>query len=684
MSAKDISIKLEYFLKGQGKLKKAEQGIKSLKNAAETARAQFTKLDKAQEKITANKKFESSLNSQGIALRKNGGFIDRLSGQFLSADQANRKYNKGIAATARRSDALAASAKKTKNAFAGLKNFVTGFRMELLGMGFMFSTIGIMLTTLTKKALQSFSTIGDVLTRARVAFIELQGAVKSVLFQLADSDAMEGFLRFIEGILDAFMALPAEVKETIFTIIIWGGVIATILGLMSFMLLGIFAIIAGIFAWGGALGSLIVGLKAVIAGQGIGGFIAAIGGGGGLLAVIGKAILAVISWAVGLFVLGIAFNELGQWLDTVSSRSKSAGKEGITFTNTFSKGLDFVVTLVTALGKLLFAIALVIGIVIAGVITLFGLAFDLGMAVIKGLIGGFNGFGAFVLSLLDTIGLAFIIAFKDIANTVTQALQDIVVSFVSKFQSIINIINGLIDVLNAADIGGFGIKIDRLDDLPSLIDLALPKFDTSGDEANLVASRLKTAGLLKAFEQDTFGSDITNIINRFNKADDVLDLALQDIKGIFEEIGQDFAGFRERMKGTTEATQGTGDALNEMTADVNGVNAALKSMITDVTSGGGGFFQNVDFADSLTAGVEQMVNSQNNIAANFQSVIDSIGNGELGSISIGDFNITTDLSNAQINSNDDLIELIKITSQEQVKEGYEALLIMLEANRTKS
>ncbi len=266
---------------------------------------------------------------------------------------------------------LAKTNKKVQTSLEKIKGFFGGFRGELLSMGFLFGMIGAGLLTLTRQALNSFGTLGSALTRGRLAFIEMQAQLKNLFFQFGESDAMKDFLNGITDMLKSFDELDPAVKNAIFAFILWGGVIASALGILSFMALGIFGIILFITQWGGVTIAITSLLKKL-------GFAAGTTGGiiKGLAIGIGKLALIIFIAAGFINAVSKVFKALGKVMGDTSDETKKTGEEfdALTF---ILRGLEVAMNLV---GDVIFGTVLVISTAITLVITLL---LDLANAFIK-------------------------------------------------------------------------------------------------------------------------------------------------------------------------------------------------------------------------------------------------------------------------------------------------------------
>jgi len=579
---------------------------------------------------------------------------------------------KGLDINAQR---LAANTKKSTNAFANLKNFFTGFRMELLGMGFMFTTIGTILTGITKQATASFGAIGNILTKGRMAFIELQGQVKSLMFQFAESDAMNGFLTFLTDILKAFDDLDPGIKDIIFNMIVWGGVIATILGLASFMLLGIFAIIAGIFAWGGALTSLKAGIGAIIAGEGIPGITAALGGGTGLLTVLRTAITKFLYWIFIIITVGVVIVELTDVLDRLSLKFGHTEQEGSKFTSSFNKGIDVIMFLLFGFGKMMVILAVLFaGVIVTFITSLVNFAGAL-LTIIKFMWDHFDQFSEGIQTSFDLAVTGWVLNLK-------KAVDDMLV---------------LLAILANAAKDAFGIGGETI---------SYGRVDYSA-ETTKVANLKKKLELLSTDLQ----SDLDFETFKFKIQTDQNDAIPAELFDIgfdgLQEIVNDAKTMTDKWKGVTKEVEKTGDSLESLTDIVSGTDksnfvdlintkdkpiqktdeyaAGLKSL-TDIVSG----TDKSNYANltSSTSATTEPIKRIENIMADaeaftlpnmnladqsglYSSVVDQTKGSDLANITVGDFTVTNDLSNAQITGIGDLQELLDANNG---KEGFENFL----------
>ena len=229
-----------------GPIKKVATAVQSLHDKISMAQQKLASFNTKQEQIAKDTAFIDSLKKSNIELNKAGQFIDSTTKQFVSFDAVNSSLER-----------VKNNTKQATANFNTLKNFFTSFRGELLGIGFLFGSIGAVLTGLSKQALNVFGTLGSVLTKGRLAFLELQAEIKNLLFQFAESESMQQFLNMLTSILQKVDELTPSQKDLVFSLILWGGAIATAISALAFFLLGLTAIGNALFQWHSVLAATI-------------------------------------------------------------------------------------------------------------------------------------------------------------------------------------------------------------------------------------------------------------------------------------------------------------------------------------------------------------------------------------------------------------------------------------------
>lgn len=361
--------------------------------------------------------------------------------------------------------------KAVQQSFKRIDKFFTGFRAELLGIGFLFGSIGAVLTGLIKQATNVFGTLGNILTRGRLAFLELQAGIKNLMFQFAESDALRNFLDIVTDLLQRFDDLDPSLKELAFTFIIWGGIIATILSALAFMGLGIFGIILLFITWSAVGTDLILtmgGLKVA------------------LLGITNK--LLFFAQIVALIVAGLAlidgvFKGVNDVLDIFGVKLGDGSKEASGFAKVleaFAKAIQLVLVSISVGAA---EAIIILGTALGGIVLKIGQTFELLGAVSD------EGWALFILGAK----LAF--------NSLRVILSDIIISIKQFVNGFIDTVNELITQFNrlAAKIGAkpIIIQFQRLEETG----LAFDQFDIQkAQQAAITAAERTQRALTKLFD----------------------------------------------------------------------------------------------------------------------------------------------------------------------------------------
>lgn len=192
-----------------------------------------------------------------------------------------------------------------------LEKFFTGFRGELLSIGFLFGAIGAGLSSLIRSALDTFGQLGSTLTSGRLAFLELQAEIKSLFQQFAESPAMQFFLNILTDILKKINDLSPGTKNLIAVGIILAAVFFTIAAALAFAGLGFFG-----------LNTFFTDFVPTIAG-----LLAKLGAGEGLLGILGSIGTVLLILIIAAFILKAAWDEnFGDIRDAVERAMKAITK----------------------------------------------------------------------------------------------------------------------------------------------------------------------------------------------------------------------------------------------------------------------------------------------------------------------------------------------------------------------
>lgn len=229
MAERDITIQLNAIDNASGVLQGFSANLEKLTGNLDTFVASENFLSK-------NKAFINQLDQQGFAIDNLGNVIDPVNKRMVDLSEVVGGYKKNV---------IEANAANEK-----LDKFFNGFPAQLLSIGFLFGSIGATATSFVKQALASFESLGSTLTEGRMALLQMQAELNLLLLSFAESQAMKDFLDFLKGIIKAFTDLDPATQNQIFNFIIWGGAIATVLGALGFLSLGVIGIVQlfGLFA----------------------------------------------------------------------------------------------------------------------------------------------------------------------------------------------------------------------------------------------------------------------------------------------------------------------------------------------------------------------------------------------------------------------------------------------------
>jgi hypothetical protein len=238
---KEVQIIFNAIDNASEKITRINNSMKGLSTPIDKAMRSLDNFNGVQRKIADQQAFSNALKKQGITITENGRFYDKLNNRFIRFEKVNAALAKGV--------------NVTQGRFAKLRKVMRRFPGEFLSMGFMFAMIGGALMGFTKQALNSLGNVGLAATKMGRKFIMVQAAVRNFFFQLSQSKAVEGLMNQIIDLLNWFDQLPPSTKEIIYWLIVFGGIIATVLSVVSFLALGLKSGLIPLFSsLAGALG----------------------------------------------------------------------------------------------------------------------------------------------------------------------------------------------------------------------------------------------------------------------------------------------------------------------------------------------------------------------------------------------------------------------------------------------
>lgn len=455
------------------------------------------------------------------------------------------------------------SVSRSQAAFNKLNKFFTGFRAELLGIGFLFGSIAAVLTGLTRQALATFGKLGGILTLGREAFLQFQAQLKSVMNQFAESGPMRDFLNGLTDLLERFDELDPKTKDVIFSFIIWGGVIATILSALAFMALGIFGIINFFIQWTIVISAVSVGLSELL------GFIGLLVAVGGLAsaAVIIAAIIIALALLAAAFITNFAgiqntvFAVLDSILDFVGAFVKN-------FLEFFSGMFDILFGLVEGDGnKVVMGFVKMVRAILKTLLQLAALAVKIFVELFS-LIVRIVGEGA-----LNILKIMF-----DIVPTGMRVLAEVILGIFGTIgrgifeiiqKPIIGVLKFIQSVAEALGLGGLSRSIGRAIDNAS--DLGTSIEDLASDLSVTLGARFESAG-------DKMSNFLSDIKEGFIGMSESSKKALLDMLNL-TDAG---AGF-QIISDTIDDLLPVQDDLNKQTQQTFDLFAALQALTGGIT-----------------------------------------------------------------------------------------------------
>lgn len=222
MAERDITIYLNA-------IDNASQALNKVGDSIDVASKKLASFSQKQEALASRKQFTNALDELGVSFDKTTGRFKDASGKFV-------KFENVLKGVEEKTTRVNAQNEK-------LDKFFNGFPAQLLSIGFLFGSIGATATSFTKQALNSFESLGSTLTEGRLALLQLQAELNLLFLSFAESSAMKDFLNKIKELVVWFNNLEPATQNNIFSLVAWGGVIATIIGAIGFLGLGLIGLV---------------------------------------------------------------------------------------------------------------------------------------------------------------------------------------------------------------------------------------------------------------------------------------------------------------------------------------------------------------------------------------------------------------------------------------------------------
>jgi len=561
MTQREINIFIRAFDMASGTIQKVstalkrlstEPRLKNLNMGLKNLSGRFTRIstisDAVRDSILRYGESSDALVKKMIGLRKATGKVSANFGFFAKQTKGGQKVMKNLANSTKR------------------------FRMEYLGMGFLFMMLGAILMNFVNQAQQALTSVGLIATESGRKFIEAQGAIRNFMMQLGQSDAFKFILDKLKALLDWFDKLSPSMKQTIYWFIVLGAIIFTAISFLAFLRLGLGSTVQGFMNLAGAI------IK-ITSASGIGGLIAVLGPLAPLLALLAVLVAVFAAMWVTNFnniqkIVGIVLNDIFTTFNTVFGHvwkvvegvlelilaifEGDADKFMAALNKVLRNALATILKLAAGIGK----IAIEVGVwLISSTVKL---ALNINSIVFKLLAN-------FVKMVSEWAG-PFVNMFIDVGVGIFKALS-------WPFDQLINLINNVLNALASVGIE-LGFRLPKVSTIIEAAGSAL-KFGLSAATEALIAKLEASSDTAKQWG-DTLTDATTAFVESLpslERAFGNIDTWLDSIFGKTEKIGE---SIKENITEPILETQHVGVVGEE---NLTGLLASLNKLVSETAPG---------------------------------------------------------------------------------------------------